>query len=60
MAVPKRRQSKSRRDRRRANHKISATAYNFCDYCGAPRLPHRICNACGRYKGVQVLTVVGQ
>ena len=60
MAVPKRRQSKARRNSRRATHKLRATAYNICGNCGAPCLPHRVCNACGKYKDVQVLPVVGQ
>ena len=30
MAVPKRRKSRSKRDSRRANHKISAKVYNTC------------------------------
>jgi large subunit ribosomal protein L32 len=60
MAVPKRRQSKARRDSRRATHKISATAYNICEDCGAPCLPHRVCTECGKYKGVQVLPIAGQ
>ena len=60
MAVPKRRKSKSKRDSRRATHKISARAYNICEDCGAPVIPHRICISCGTYKGVQVLDVVGE
>ena len=58
MAVPKRRKSKSKRDSRRANHKISARAYNICAICGAPKMPHNICTACGVYKDVQVIPVV--
>ena len=58
MAVPKRRKSKSKRDSRRANHKISARAYNRCGNCGAPKMPHNICTACGVYKDVQVIPVV--
>ena len=58
MAVPKRRKSKSKRDSRRANHKISARAYNRCEHCGAPKLPHNVCSSCGIYKDVQVVPVV--
>lgn len=58
MAVPKRRKSPSKRDSRRATHKISAKAFNECDNCGAPKEPHRICLACGWYKGRYVLDVV--
>ncbi len=44
MAVPKSKVSKARRDKRRANWMIK------CE-CGAYRLPHRICPACGKYNG---------
>lgn len=57
MAVPKRRKSKATRDSRRATHKISAKAFNLCDNCGAPRMPHRICGACGYYKSQPIIEV---
>ena len=57
MAVPKRRKSKSKRDSRRATHKISGKAYNLCEHCGAPRIPHRVCTSCGVYKGSLVLPI---
>ena len=37
MAVPKRRKSRSKRDSRRANHKLSSAVYNECNNCGARR-----------------------
>ena len=55
MAVPKRRKSVSKKNSRRATHKISARAYNLCVVCGAPRIPHRVCPSCGTYKGEEVL-----
>lgn len=58
MAVPKRRKSKAKRDSRRANHKISAKAFNECEKCAAPKEPHRVCLACGWYKDRFVLETV--
>lgn len=56
MAVPKKRKSKSRRDSRRAHHdKIAQPILARCSRCGAPRLPHRACPACGFYKDRQVV-----
>jgi large subunit ribosomal protein L32 len=55
MAVPKQKQSNSRRDKRRAQHKISAPTYNSCPQCHAPRLPHRVCPECGYYGKRQVI-----
>ncbi len=51
MAVPKRKVSKARRDKRRANWKLTAPQLVRCPECGAYRLPHRICPACGMYNG---------
>ena len=50
MAVPKSKVSKARRDKRRANWKLVAPGLIKCE-CGAYRLPHRICPACGKYNG---------
>jgi large subunit ribosomal protein L32 len=51
MAHPKRKQSKSRRDKRRANWKLTAPNLSLCPQCHQPKLPHRICPKCGFYKG---------
>ena len=53
MAVPKRRKSRSKRDSRRATHRISATPFTICETCGAPKLRHRVCPECGMYRGRQ-------
>jgi large subunit ribosomal protein L32 len=55
MAVPKQKQSSARRDKRRAQHKISAPTYNACPQCHSPRLPHRVCPVCGYYDRRQVM-----
>lgn len=56
MAVPKRRVSKTRRDKRRSNvWKISALELIKCSQCGEFKRPHRICPECGYYKGRQVV-----
>ncbi len=57
MALPKRRHSKTRRNKRRAQWKISAPARVNCPHCGQPKRPHRICQSCGHYKGEEVLLV---
>jgi large subunit ribosomal protein L32 len=56
MPVPKFRKSNSKRDKRRAQHdKLEAPNYVSCPNCGEPVLPHRVCPACGRYKGRTVI-----
>ena len=55
MAVPKKRTSSARRDKRRANHKAGEAPLNRCPRCHSPRLPHRVCPTCGTYKGREVI-----
>lgn len=55
MAVPKKRTSSARRDKRRATHAISKPRLNECPQCHSPRLPHRACPTCGTYAGREVI-----
>jgi large subunit ribosomal protein L32 len=56
MAVPKKKTSKSRRDKRRGGHThvLAATPVNVCPTCHQPKRPHRVCPTCGTYKGREV------
>ena len=57
MAVPKRKTSKARRDKRRNNlWKLTAPTLVKCT-CGAYKRPHRLCPACGQYNGREVIKV---
>ena len=55
MPVPKRKVSKSRRDKRSANKGLVFSMLSNCQTCGVPVLPHQVCKECGHYKGVKVL-----
>ena len=55
MAVPKKKVSKSKRDMRRAHHRLSANAYNECPNCGELKRPHHVCQACGHYDDREVI-----
>lgn len=58
MAVPKRKISKARRDKRRAaNSKVSAPTLVECPQCHEPKVPHRVCPECGYYKNKEVIEV---
>lgn len=57
MAVPKRKCSSSRRDKRRANWKLTAPNLATCPKCGELVMPHHACKACGTYKSKVVLEV---
>ncbi|MEM8825316.1 MAG: 50S ribosomal protein L32 [Pseudomonadota bacterium] len=55
MAVPKRKVSPARRDKRRAHHALTAKNYQECPNCGELKLPHHVCGACGYYNGLQIV-----
>lgn len=56
MAVPKKRTSRSVRDMRRAHHAIDfKAAIESCPDCGEPKLRHHLCDACGKYRGKQIV-----
>ena len=58
MAVPKKRTSPSRRDKRRANHdKVTPPNLKPCPDCGELMVSHRVCPACGKYRGREVIAV---
>ncbi|MCS7048156.1 MAG: 50S ribosomal protein L32 [Verrucomicrobiae bacterium] len=57
MGVPKRRSSHQRMATRRAANAYRAPQLGKCPQCGARVLPHRVCPACGFYKGRQVKSV---
>ena len=55
MAVPKRRHSRSRGAKRRSHDAIALPNPSACPRCGEPKMPHRVCPACGYYKERQVV-----
>ena len=60
MAVPKKRMSRARRDKRRAHDALKFTAASeLCPECGELKLRHRLCEACGMYRGKQIIEVAG-
>ena len=54
MAEPKKKLSKTRTNRRRADYKIPATPMVICKNCGKPSRPHYVCADCGFYNGKSV------
>ena len=58
MAVPARRVSHARRDKRRSNvWKMDAPSLQRCPQCGEYKKTHRVCDNCGYYNGRQVISV---
>jgi len=56
-ALPKRKTSKARRDKRRSHHNITAANLDVCPQCHTPKQPHHACPTCGTYAGRQVINV---
>ncbi|AGC67779.1 50S ribosomal protein L32 [Thermoclostridium stercorarium subsp. stercorarium DSM 8532] len=57
MAVPKRKVSKQRRNKRRTHYKIDAPMLVLCPQCHSLKMPHRVCKECGYYNGKEIIKV---
>ena len=58
MAVPKRKTSKAKRDKRRASaYRLTKVTISECPQCHEPKLPHRVCKECGYYGDKEVMEV---
>lgn len=53
-ALPKRKVSKARRDRRRAHDFLTPASLVPCDNCGEMKRPHMMCPSCRTYRGIEV------
>lgn len=56
MAVPFRRTSKTAKRKRRTHFKLQVPGMVECPNCGEMKLAHRVCSACGTYKGKEVVS----
>jgi len=57
-ALPKRKVSQVRRDRRRAHYlKVRNGHMIECPQCHNLKLAHHVCPNCGTYKGVEVVQI---
>lgn len=57
MAQPKKKHSKSAKNKRRSQWKLSPLNLSVCPQCKHPRPSHQVCPNCGYYKGREVITV---
>lgn len=55
MPVPKFRTSKSKRNMRRSHHALRTPSSSVCPNCNEVKFPHSVCEACGHYRGKQVI-----
>ena len=54
MAVPKRKTSTARRDKRRTHWKMEVPAMATCDHCGSVKRPHRVW--CARFAATTMVS----
>ena len=52
---PKNKSSKSRRDKRRENCKMTVPNLVKCSKCGSLMISHRVCKSCGSYNKKEIL-----
>jgi large subunit ribosomal protein L32 len=57
MAVPKRKSSKARRDKRRTHWKLKSPALSRCPHCHQLKPSHSVCPNCGYYGGREVVKI---
>lgn len=57
MALPKRRHSKTRRDKRRTHYILNQPAMTTCSNCRRLITNHQICPYCGYYKGREIIKI---
>ncbi|GEM_PF-88199 len=55
MPVPKRKRSRTRRDKRFANKGMKVKSFSECKNCKAPIATHKVCDVCGFYKGKKIM-----
>ena len=56
MAVPKRKTSKQRKNKRRASsYRLNKAKVVECPNCHEMKLPHRVCPSCGHYAGKEIV-----
>jgi large subunit ribosomal protein L32 len=57
MAVPKRKTSKARRNKRRTHWKLNGPTLARCSHCHQLKPSHSVCPNCGHYGGREVVKI---
>ncbi|MFQ3568590.1 MAG: 50S ribosomal protein L32 [Aggregatilineales bacterium] len=55
--LPKRKHSRSRRNRRRAHDALSLKQLAQCEACGEYHVAHHVCAKCGSYRGETIIKI---
>lgn len=54
-ALPKRKISKGRRNRRRSHDKLKEVQFSICQYCKSKKISHGVCKNCGKYNKKEII-----
>lgn len=54
-ALPKKKHSRARKNKRRSQDKIDVGSLILCSHCRRPHLAHHVCPNCGYYRGREVV-----
>ncbi len=54
-ALPKRKISKGRKNRRRSHHALKSKNLIPCPFCKKMKEPHVVCPNCGKYKDKEII-----
>ena len=60
LAVPKKKTSRSKRDKRRTHDKLKAINIVECPQCHSKKIAHRVCLSCGYYNNREVISEKGK
>jgi len=55
LAVPKKKTTKSKRDKRRTHDKLKVLSIVECPQCHSKKIAHRVCPNCGYYDNREVI-----
>ena len=58
--VVRMRHTRSQTRQTRSHHALRGVSLAVCSNCGAKKMKHTVCSSCGKYKGREILDVVGK
>ena len=58
--VVRMRHTRSHTANRRSHHALSDPRLSTCKDCNQAHIRHRMCEACGKYKGLQIIDIIAK
>lgn len=57
MSVQVKKQTPSKKRRRRSHDALKKTKLNVCSKCKKPTMPYHVCRSCGNYKNKEAIKI---